>query len=244
MIRVAVIFVCMSLLFACTDTTGADSQLPSRVSMVMRSQDTASVEVGIDAVPENDGIQVQWHKVYHPALKYYHLWRKGEHDLTFTKIKVIDPERSSQGGDTTYVDTDIIIRPPRYYRYYVAGANAEGKEGAPSDTVAYMLLEKAVLESPSQQAIEGDFVFKWIFSGDAPPQYYILRIEEEFTKKLAYSNIFWNNNFIPGLDTLNLSEKEPDLAFPKGNYRWRIDCIGEDAETSGSESQWLRFIIE
>jgi hypothetical protein len=244
MIRFAVIFVFIGLFNACNDTTGADSQLPPRAAMVPRSPDTASVELGIDAIPESDGIQVQWYKLYHPSLKYYHLYRKAEDELYFRRIKVIDPERASQGGDTTYIDNDSTLSLLNTYQYFVAAANEEGNESAPSDTVAYMLMEKAVLVSPNQEAITGDIVFQWKFIGDAPPQYFILRIEEEFAQKLVYSNIFWNNNFIPGLDTLNLSEKEPDITFPIGNYRWRIDCIGEDAETSGSESAWLRFIME
>jgi hypothetical protein len=126
----------------------------------------------------------------------------------------------------------------------LVAANEEAQEGAPSDTVAYMLREKAVLYSPNQsQTISGDLIFNWEFAGDAPPQEFILRIEEDFTKKLVYAHIFWNENLSSDIYSLNLSEKEPDLSFPRGTYRWRIDCIGEDAESSGSESEWLRFII-
>jgi hypothetical protein len=246
MAQFVILVVCVGIFYACNDNTGINSQVPSRVKMVMRSQDTASVELGIDAVPESDGIQVQWQKLYHPSLRYYHLWRKGEYDLTFTRIKVIDPERSSQGGDTTYIDMDINFDPPTYYFYFVAAANKEGNEGTPSDTVKYMLLDKAILISPDQGVIDSNFIFKWEFNTEhhPEPQEYILRIEEAFTKKMIYSHVFWNENLLPGVFTLNLSDKEPDFAIPEGNYRWRIDCIGEDAESSGSESEWLHFMIE
>jgi hypothetical protein len=242
MTQLIIFFICLCLLSACNSNTGEDNQLPSRVMMVMRSPDTASVEQGIDALPESNNIQVQWHKSYHPALKYYHLWRKAGNELYYRRIKIIDPERTSQGGDTTYIDT--VLDTLKWYNYFVAAANKDGNEGAPSDTARYMLLEKATLESPDQEVIDRDYIFKWEFNGDVPPQEFILRIEENFTKKVVYSRIFWNENLLPGLYTFNLSEKEPDLAFPRGNYRWRIDCIGEDAESSGSESGWLHFSIE
>jgi hypothetical protein len=242
---ILIFFVCTLLLSSCPGSTGGETQLPPKVIMVERSPDTAAVELGIDALPESDGIQVQWHKLYHPAVKYYHLWRKGEDDLVFRRIKVIDPERTSLGGDTTYIDTDSTLRTFKYFQYYVVAANKESQEGQPSDTVAYGLIEKAVLNSPNQnQSVTGDLIFSWEFIGYPFPQEFIVTIEEDITKKLVYANIFWNENLSSSLYSLNLSEKEPGLKLTRGTtYRWRIDCIGEDAGKSGSESEWLRFII-
>jgi hypothetical protein len=111
-----VVFVCCAvMLSSCPGTTGGGTQLPPKATMVLRSPDTAAVERGIDAVPESNGIQVQWHKLFHPALKYYHLWRKGADDLTFSRIKIIDPERTSLGGDTTYIDTDSTLQSFKYF---------------------------------------------------------------------------------------------------------------------------------
>ena len=243
MIRSILFCIGIIVIYSCNDNTGADSQVPPKVQMVMRSPDTAAVEQGIDAVPESNGIQVQWHKLYHPALAYYYLYRKADDELYFQRIKVIDPERITQGGDTTYVDNDTTLSIFKWYQYFVTAANKEGDEGLASDTVTYMLVEKAILISPDQVVVSGDYVFRWSFIG-TKPQYFILRIEEDFSQKLLFSNIFEINNFISGIDTLNLSETEPKLHFPEGRYRWRIDCIGESAESSGSESEWSRFFIE
>jgi len=225
--------------------SGGESQLPApgRVMMVPRSHDTAAIEQGIDAVPESDGIILQWYDLRDPGVRYYDIYRQNENETYFRKIRRIDLETAFPGSDTVYIDDseDLVLK--RYNYYYVKAVNRDGLEGSASDTVKYMLLLKAETTRPDG-SVQGMPVLYWSFPAGDIPNFYLVRIEEEFTNRLILSRKFAVTDFFE-MQELDLSQLEnPPQFILNFSYRWRLDSVGPDSLFSGSESQWRIFTAQ
>ena len=226
-------------LFSCTSTDGPILPAPGKVSMVPHSDDMAEIELGIDAVPESDGIQVQWFDLNDRNIESYRIYRRNESETFYKLIKTIDLEKASAGSDTTYIDNDPNLKLNSYNYYYVTAVNKDA-EGLPSDTIRYYLYEKPETTGPSG-SINVNPVFYWTFP--VLPDSFILRIEEYFTERIYFIRKF-QSNYDHDWQELDVSQIENPPIFPSNQqYRWRVDIIGPDSESSGSESGWLTFII-
>lgn len=227
------------VLFCCSNTEEPELPVPAKVKMVPHTDDMAEFERGIDAVPESDGIQVQWFDSNDRNVEAYRVYRMNENETFYALIKSIDLEKASAGSDTTYIDNDPNLKLDSYNYYYVTAVNADG-EGPPSDTVRYKLLEKPETTGPSG-IIDSIQSFNWFFP--VIPDTFILRIEEVFTKRIHFIRKF-QSNYDQQWQELNFSQiEDPPIFNSTWTYRWRIDIIGTDSETSGSESEWLTFSI-
>jgi hypothetical protein len=221
--------------------------VPDPVVMVAKSPDTSAVEQGIDAVPEYDGIQLQWYRLPERGIESYNIYRKSPDDTYFKRIaaKKIDDTQAS-GSDTTFLDTSVVVY--QDYFYYITATSKDNKEGMPGDTVSYRLLEKALTIYPDGQLnIEGLPVFQW--NTTDKPDLYILRIERDFDNKLCFIKIV-QTNYLIEMETYDPGESEADSieffseVIPGSGitYKWRIDCMGDDSPIpSGSESEWKYF---
>ena len=228
---------------ACDNPQKPELPTPAKVVMVPRSNDMAAIERGIDAVAESNGIKLQWFDLNDRNLKIYSIYRRKTNETYFRIIKTIDLETAFPGQDTVYIDNDPQLPLNTYNYYYVTGTNKDDLEGTPSDTLKYKLLEKPNTIKPNGDIIIGLPVFEWSFPQSIQPDSFILRIEEEFTNTLHYVAKFQSNYGDPS-ETLDLSQVSNPPVFNSGqSYRWRIDSIGPDAETSGAESAWLVFFI-
>jgi hypothetical protein len=228
---------------SCDTSQNPELPLPARVHWVPRSSDMAAVERGIDAVPESDGIQLQWYSLHDHNLKKYSVYRRKSQETYFKVIKTIDPGTASAGEDTVYIDNDPEMQFYRYTYYYVTGTNRDDLEGPPSDTLKYQLLLKPDTYMPNGGTIPGLPVFDWKFPETAIPDSFILRIEVEFLDRLHYIAKFQSdyNDFLQNLDLAQVAN--PPVFDPGISYRWRIDSIGPDSSSSGAESAWKIFII-
>ena len=231
---------------ACDNPQKPELPTPAKVVMVPRSNDMAAIERGIDAVAESNGIKLQWFDLNDRNLKIYSIYRRKTNETYFRVIKTIDLETAFPGQDTVYIDNDPQLVLNTYNYYYVTGTNKDDLEGPPSDTLKYKLLEKSQTFMPNGETIFGLPVFYWSFPATVTPDSFILRIEEEFYNTLYYVAIFQSNYDQPE-QTLDLSDtskvSNPPVFNSGQSYRWRIDSIGPDAETSGAESAWLVFFI-
>jgi hypothetical protein len=226
-------------LFSCTSTEEPNLPAPGKVFMVPRSDDMAEIELGIDAVPGSDGIQVQWFDSNDRNVEAYRVYRMNESETFFKLLKTIDLEKASAGSDTTYIDNDPNLKMNSYNYYYVTALNKDA-EGVPSDTVRYYLYEKPETTSPSGY-INGNPVFYWTFPVILDS--FILRIEEDFTERIHFIRKF-QSNYDHQWQELDISQIEnPPLFESNRSYRWRVDIVGTDSESSGSESKWLTFVI-
>ncbi len=235
-------------LMACN--TGGDPKLPApdKVQMVPHSfsDDTLAIERGIDAVPESDGIYLAWYSLRDNNTRQYNIYRRRDDETFYKRIKVIDLEIESPPRDTTYSDdnADAGLNLNTYYYYFVTASNKDGLEGLAGDTLKYKLLDKPVTRFPDGDEMPVDSlpILKWEFVDIY--NLYILRIENSF-KQLQYVGVF-QSNYDNNLQTLNLEDEEKVPNFPElqpGTYQWRIDLIGDDEDTSGSESDWKTFTI-
>lgn len=229
------------MLAACSSEKDPIIDYPDAVTMVARTADTSFFENGIDAVPETDAIQIVWHKLDDFNVRYYTVYRRSETENTFEKIRTVDLNAVTIPFDSTYIDNDSL-QLEIYYHYFVRAVSKNGDAGPPSDTVSYKLLAKPLTERPNSEQVTGAPVFTWTFNSiSGIPDQFILRIEEEFTQQTVYvkqmSVILYD--WRQTLDTSGLS----DFPVLQSNvsYRWRIDVIGPDQNSSGSESEWKTF---
>jgi hypothetical protein len=210
------------------------------------------VEIGIDAVPDKEGILLEWYKSNDRNIRYIDIYRQKDGETFFRKIWRIDLETASSGQDISYIDDSEDIGFNKYNYYYLKALNSDGGEGQPSDTIQYNLLQKPILSRPNGEIIDGLPVFYWNFP-DVIPDSYILRIQEEFTNRLVFVDEIQVDDYFndQDLDLANDPRIENPPQFISGfTYRWRIDSVGSgfldpDDRTinySGSESQWFTFI--
>ena len=244
-------FLPIIVFIACSDTNGPVTEEPGKLTFVPKGPDTAIVERGIDAVPDKDGILLEWFKSNDNNIRYIDIYRQKDGETYFRKIRTIDLETASAGGDVSYIDESDDIGINIYNEYFLRALNSDGVEGQPSDTVQYNLLHKPVLSQPNGETVDGLPVFTWTFTDEVPPpDTYILRIEEVFTNRVVFIREF-QIDYGAVIQSLDLSEEEDPPQFVSGfTYRWRIDSVGagildpldRDKNYSGSESQWFSFI--
>lgn len=236
-------------LFISACDTGGDPVLPKPepVSMVAHTfaNDTMASEYGIDAVPESDGIYLAWYSQRDPNIIQYNIYRmKG--DSYFQPIRSIVVEGATPGKDTTYTDdnADNGLDLNIYYSYFVTAMNKNGEEGLPLDTVQYKLIDKPLLIRPYDATYDPDVsglpILEWRFD-DMIRHEYIVRIENIF-EQVHYIGIF-QSNYDNHLQITDLNEIEGFPPFIPGDYRWRIDSVGPEADNSGAESDWYVFTI-
>jgi hypothetical protein len=235
-------------LFVACDKTGEPIvPRPERVQMVYHSfaDDTLANEIGIDAVPETDGIYLAWYSLKDHNIRQYNIYRRREDESFFRHIKSIYLDQVGAGRDTVYTDTDADrgLTTNKYYNYYVTATNTQDEEGGALDTLKYMLLDKAETRLPDGQtyvlSVDSLPVLNWDFV--EIPDLYILRIENSFGQ-IHYIGIFHSNydNNAQKNDLNKITDLPP---FSAGTYLWRIDCVGPDWDNSGSESNWKTFSI-
>ena len=233
----------MLMIFGCKNSSEPSLPTPAKIKMVDRSNDMAAVEMGIDAVPESNGIKLQWFNPHDHNLKIYSVYRRLTQETYFKIIKTIDLETAFPGQDTVYIDNDPNLPLNRYNYYYVTATNTDDLEGPSSDTLRYYLLEKSVTDQPNGLTLSGLPTFYWSFPQTMTPPYFILRIEDEYTNSLFYIAKFESNYDDPA-QTLDLKQVANPPTFQSGGaYRWRIDSIGPDSVYSGAESAWKIFYI-
>ena len=252
------IFTIIVILSACKQQESDTTKPPEAVRLVYRAAgaDTLQDEPGIDAVYDvesgKNGIQLMWYT--HPQekdLASYRIYRSEDPQglVNYNLIGSVQPGQAGQ-VDTVYIDTQDLVQKVRYY-YYITAYSKKDKESENSDTLSYELLEYPVnlsLNGNSKVVTEPSMRFEWHMASGVTPDYYILRVEyvvsEDF-HPVHYVNYIYSEYETPRIITL--LGNELFTLFPKGKYRWRVDCVGlEDIPAqkfSGSESEWSDFTI-
>ncbi|NOX89527.1 MAG: hypothetical protein GXO77_10905 [Calditrichaeota bacterium] len=252
------IVILLILVMACEKPTDKKAEAPIPVQLVLREAgaDTLASEPGIDAVPTPEGepnqIQIQWYR--HPQvknLKKFNIYRS-EDPLGMKNYQVVGSLQANLPGqvDSIYFDTQDLRINVRYY-YYVTAVNKDLLESGSSDTVSYMLTEKAAKLSLNGNATvirKPKFDFEWWMESGNTPDQYILRIERFFNSE--FHPLVYVNQIKSTYQTPQVFHLEGDFLrdlLPNGKYRWRIDCLGrEDVENQyfeGSESNWEIFEV-
>ncbi len=219
------------LFFNCGDDVN-QFPAPKRVELVAKSPEKAIVEHGIDAVPENDAIFLEWHPNSEEHLSGYAIYRSETEDKNFMQIGKVASQ--NKPIDTTFVDTSVSLN-TRYF-YFVRAYDEADQFSAPTDTVEYKLIEKPDLLYPIQDVIvDNKPNFEWEnMSSDS----FYFRMEH------IQSDLNWVVGKTIKYDfpeNWNLDEFGITISLERGRYQWRIDAVGVDH--SGSESNWGYFIV-
>lgn len=243
----------------CSQPEAVKPNPPDVVQWVNRTvgTDTTEAEAGIDAA-ENLGfalnkIQLMWYKnPEQNTIRKYKIYRS-EDEFGAVNYRPIAEIITNQPGivDTVFFDAQDLSLNVRYY-YYITAVDKDDQESDPSDTLAYMLLEKASqlsLNGKSSEITDPPLTFQWDISSGLTPDQYILRIEAVVTDNfhpLVYVKYISSIYETPQSFVLNGTDIKSK--FPDGKYRWRIDCVGENNLNgqiySGSESDWSAFRVK
>lgn len=233
--------VCLS----CDNNTGK-SQPPAKVYMYQKYTDLGAIEHGVDAVPDKDGINIEWILLPDPDIKSYKIYRKAQNESIFSHLTTIPVENVISPFDTLYSyvdDRNLKLDNNQYYYYYVKAVNKDGVEGTNSDTVKYMLFSKPFTENVSDISVNEQPNFFWHYQGGYIPNFYIVRIEDVILETLVWTRRLLNQGFGPDQE-IDLSTVNDPPVFQSGSlYRWRIDVVGPDSLYSGSESEWKSFSV-
>jgi hypothetical protein len=215
--------------FACQKQSTAPPQLPSAPVLWSSPADTSTQERGIDAIPERNALQIEWHTDY--LYDGYALYRRSGNETRFLLVWKFGRE------DSSFIDDTVLLNVR--YDYYLRAQNEFGTWSPPSDTVSYMLIEKVTDLFFSPQ----DNSFRWQ-QQLIPPRGFLLKLYNNQTKKLI-----WMRQVAPLYQyseqavTFNDDGKALEPTLSSGmEYYWRIDSVGPTTH-SGSESSWSSFIM-
>ncbi len=210
---------------------------PARVILVEKSADDDAWERGIDAVPDEDAIYLEWHPNREKTLEGYAIYRSEEENRNYREIgRVV---KRYEVLDTTFTDKTVSIGVTYYY--YLRAYNTQGSFGAPSDTVHYHLLQKPLLLAPLGNINTGLPVFSWNYPSGFPPDQFIFRLQklQPDTVNILINKLNIRYEFP---ENWTLSELGLPDTLATGKYRWRIDPYAN--EFKGSESRWGDFVVQ
>ena len=246
-----ILFVCVvPLLFInCSgkETLGVDTTPPERVYLIPHLGDTGdSIYVngirlndrnnGIDAVPDNNWLRIQWYPATDPDLDYLKVYRFGDDAPT----TFVDSLSRAQILTNQFVDNRLHLSNPvgQTWFYFVKGYDQFGNFSI-SDTVSYKLLEKPALISPpdfAQISLSNDVLtFDWFRTNDAL-QFRVLVFD--YNHDYIWHYDYFIDSETTG-DILSIDYWGPNLS----NYEaivWRVDSLDnftlEGISMSGAES--------
>jgi hypothetical protein len=247
------IFIVVVLLFsllACNPNNEGKLPPPDEVVMVEKYTDLGAIEHGIDAVPDEDGIYVEWYLLADPDVTSYNIYRKLKNESIFKRLTSISVENVISPFDTvfSYIDDENIVldNSEFVYYYYVTATNRDGVAGPVPDSTTkfgYSLLNKPSTNVTPDISSSEQPILIWQFQGGNIPNYYIIRIEDQILESLIWTRRFQNEN-LERDKVKDLSTVTNPPVFQSGSiYRWRIDAVGPDSLYSGSESNWKTFFV-
>lgn len=230
-------FLLFGLIFtilSCNESINSSSIAPSKVYWVKPSDSDSAIERGIDAIPEQDAIQLHWIPLSESNVEGYEIWRSEDIDSKFSKLT------NQEQQDSIYIDLSVEVT-QKYY-YVIVAVNKDNIKGEYSDTVSYQLLHKARFLSP-----EGDIAEKYpVFSWEDPNQAssYYLRLYEQQSNQLIWIPLIQSS--YSNRETIQFNHDSSAVSTPLKSgydYYWRIDVVGS-SNASGSESRWALFHVQ
>lgn len=225
------IFSAIFLTFHCKPKTSDQGvPKPQPPILVPKTSEIAGEEKGIDAVPEADAIFLEWFSSKDETIRNWKVFR-GTAERGFQLVATL------VAADTSFLDEHVQIGVR--YLYFLTTVNARGMESAPSDTVSYKLLPKA-LNLSNTLSVQPDF--SWHFVG-VPPVLYVLRLYRNPGQELVWLSRITPSYAASEETRFNWDGTALVNSLARGaSYFWRVDEIGTEAN-SGSESNWKIFTV-
>jgi len=221
------IFCGIFFIFNCNkNTSDPEPEKPDQPEFATKSLDIAEHETGIDAIPEGNGILLEWEPLNIDLVEWVKIYKKSQGSQNFHFLT------SVASTDSIYIDYDVNIE-TRYY-YYLKSVGKAKVESLPSDTSSYRLLPKAASLNYTGSAVPS---FSWQYPYLSPVGY-LIRLEDEGSSEVVWiSNEIQSYDLITTIDYNNDGKAKLDSLQSGLKYRWRVDVLGSDLY-SGSESGW------
>ncbi|MDP8232331.1 MAG: hypothetical protein P9L91_06650 [Candidatus Zophobacter franzmannii] len=195
---------------------------------------------GIDAVHgTQENIRLQWEHLVDNDLDYVNIYRYSFYDslsLIYQRIS----------GSDSFIDASLI--PFVEYHYFIEVFDFAGNSTL-SDTVSYMLLDKAQLVSPIDGGTVNDLndlVFQWgrAGSGELIDLFRVILYRDNSTDNYEEYEHVWSYDqyiYVNENQDFEISYRDfgGDVNIPNGQYLWRVDALRyNDANHTyfGSES--------
>jgi hypothetical protein len=223
-------------IFHCTEEITVESFQPSPVVLIPGVADTCRVEKGMDAIPEADAIRLEWIPSSEEEVSGYAIYRGDEEGNSYNLVTVQSVPDSSFEDESVSLDTR--------YHYYVRAVTDEGTTSVPSDTLNYMLIEKAIRLMPMGTTDSPRPDFSWEDPNTPPKAYYVVRLVE-----VASGHIVWISMVPSSYSNRETAPFNADGTASTDSlvtgvaYQWRVDVVGSE-DCSGSESSWVTFTVE
>ncbi|MEJ2633811.1 MAG: hypothetical protein P8184_00805 [Calditrichia bacterium] len=196
---------------------------PARVELAPKTAEAAFEEHGIDAVPETDGVFLEWYPNSGEHLAGYKIYRSESGDKNYEEVARINKQYDHI--DTSFTDTPVSLH-QRYY-YYLRAFDDQDQDSEPSDTVSYELLGKPLLNSPINEArMNNRPGFQWSYPEQFPQDRFVFRLEKIQGNEHLKIAIAENSIKYEDPEKWSLPELGATDSLFAGRYRWRIDQIG------------------
>ena len=222
-------------ILTCDKSVSTGGLKPAAVVFVAKTADTSLQERGIDAVPDGDIIRLEWLENTEEIVDKYKVYRLEEGAVKYSLVSVT--------RDTVFEDNDITTH-KRYY-YYVLAETDEGVTSEPSDTLNYLLLNKAVLLAPDSTVNKAQPTFKWRDPNEPFYHDYVIRVVNTDSNKTIWIGEKERESYDSNQEEIIFntdSGATVSQLIPEMNYIWRIDIVGN--ERSGSESNWKPIMFK
>ena len=225
-------------IFNCTKQTSEVDVKPTVVVLIPSVSDTCRVERGIDAVPESDAIRIEWIPSEDEEVAGYEIYRSIEQRSG--PYDVIAGPRVLTASDSFFVD-DLLQLDKRHY-YYILASTFDGDKSAPSDTLDYMLIQKAIDLLPDAEVFNAKPEFSWVDPNREDA--YIIRLMDVAADAYVWISSPIQSTYDPReYVTFNVdSSSSVDSLVTGAEYIWRVDVVSSKAHC-GSESEWVPFRV-
>lgn len=230
-----------------------ENDKPDTPVWVTKTQPEDSVENGIDAEPLEHRIFMHWHPVFNKDLEGYKIFRCEIKDVLDTEAEE-EWEKVAQINiynnpeyDTLYYDEEVQLN--YLYRYIIRSFDYDGNMSEPSDTIEYVLIEKATIVAPTEgQDVSVQPDFKW--RNNSKTNEIVLRLEKYPSNNVIWITRFNNPSYTEDVATKAFNFDDSALVdelTPGDQYRWRVDCISstnvDGSDLEASESVWQYFTV-
>ena len=197
---------------------------------------------GIDAVHgTQENIRLQWEHLVDNDLDYVNIYRYSFYD----SLSLIYPQSTFLSSDS-FIDESLVTFVE--YHYFIEVFDFAGNSTL-SDTVSYMLLDKAQLVSPIDGGTVNDLndlVFQWgrAGSGELIDLFRVILYRDNSTDNYEEYEHVWSYDqyiYVNENQDFEISYRDfgGDVNIPNGQYLWRVDALRyNDANNTyfGSES--------
>ena len=241
--RFGVLIATLALLWTgCERGSNRDTVAPDPPVVLLASECTSADEQGIDAIPDEDRIRLEWWVGSEEDLARYEIYRSREDEAVDSLVAVLPIEEIS-GEVAFYEDEDVALRV--CYFYTIKAFDEANNASTVSDTLTYMLLSKLMPDQPRGDITDRspEFVFQW---GDDPLPIvsYVIKVKDAAETYLWISEpVLVSGYSEPGQIEYNVDGKATSASLESGVYSWRVDGVGAE-EYSGSESRWMPFKVQ